>query len=99
MSVNKIYAMYAASSIKQARQDFYVRAVRAAKILAVLGNNTATEYQYGAVDAFQFSAMIRACARHAAKAAGMKTRDLWAVLPDDVLSVIEDNARVSAVVC
>lgn len=82
-----VYATYEASQISAARKDFYARAVRAAGILAAL-------HQSDVLDAWEFDAMLSACVRHAAKAHGMRARDLWAVLPEDVCDRVERVAGV-----
>ena len=64
-----VYATYEASQISAARKDFYARAVRAAGILAAL-------HQSDVLDAWEFDAMLSACVRHAAKAPGVRARDL-----------------------
>lgn len=92
-----VYASYQASQISEARKDFYARAVRAAGILAAVNSIPPTRYQYGVVSAYRFWPMLESCVRHAAKAHGMRARDLWAVLPEDVCDRVEDLARVSAV--
>ena len=92
-----VYASYQASQISEARKDFYARAVRAAGILAAVNSIPPTRYQYGVVSAYRFWPMLESCVRHAAKAHGMRARDLWAVLPKDVCDRVEDLARVSAI--
>lgn len=92
-----VYASYQASQISEARKDFYARAVRAAGILAAVNSIPPTRYQYGVVSAYRFWPMLESCVRHAAKVHGMRARDLWAVLPEDVCNRVEDLARVSAV--
>lgn len=82
-----VYATYEASQISAARKDFYARAVRASGILAAL-------HQSDVLDAWEFDAMLSACVRHAAKAHGMRARDLWAVLPEDVCARVERVAGV-----
>ena len=93
----RIYATYSVAQISAARKDFYARAVRAAGILAAVNSIPPTRYQYGVVSAYRFWPMLESCVRHAAKAHGMRARDLWAVLPEDVCDRVEDLARVSAV--
>lgn len=82
-----VYASYQASQISEARKGFYTRAVRAAGILAALN-------QSNVLDAWEFDAMLSACVRHAAKAHGMRARDLWAILPEDVHDRVERVAGV-----
>lgn len=92
-----VYATYEASQISAARKDFYARAVRAAGILADVYDGHPIPGMYRAVEWGRFDDMLRACVRHAAKAHGMRARDLWAVLPKDVCDRVEDLARVSAI--
>lgn len=82
-----VYASYQASQISEARKDFYARAVRASGIMAALN-------QSDVLNAWEFDAMLSACVRHAAKAHGMRARDLWAVLPEDVCDRVERVAGV-----
>lgn len=82
-----VYASYQASQISEARKDFYARAVRAAGILAALD-------QTNVLNAWAFDSMLSACVRHAAKAHGMRARDLWAVLPEDAHEHVERVAGV-----
>ena len=82
-----VYASYQASQISEARKDFYARAVRASGIMAALN-------QSHVLNAWEFDAMLSACVRHAAKAHGMRARDLWAVLPEDVWDRVEVAAGV-----
>lgn len=89
-----VYASYQASQISEARKDFYARAIRAAGILADVYDGHPIPGMYRAVEWGRFDDMLRACVRHAAKAQGMKARDLWAVLPEDVCDRVEDAAGV-----
>lgn len=94
MKTFRIFATYDYGQICEARKDFYARAIRAAVILAAVNGIRPTQRQFGVISAWAFGSMLNACIRHAAKAHGMKARDLWAVLPEDVCDRVEDAAGV-----
>lgn len=95
--IDQVYASYSAASVRAARQDFYRRATAAALVLAKISNRAPDDHSYGVVNAFRFGLMVDSCVRHAAKAAGLRARDLWQVLPKDAAERVETMARVSAV--